>query len=479
MIARHALNGLAAGFVLAGKALVAARLRSQPGGWREVMSVGLRGEPSKFAVSAFGLNPPADLPAALGQFLRTEPDARYRLRHSPSAATRHSAPHADLIVQHFAADGALERIEPHLAPEGREWPAEPGGREKAHAAVVAAYNRTRHRPEARRPLELLAELRGAVSREAAGYATRLLAAACLSVEPLSAGERFHPPRFHTRRGLGFGVLTFVVRAADGTADVWIQAHHSGTDGMPLQELCSRLAAAWAGAPVAFPEPGTHVPARACHIPGEREVFETLSFHDFGPLLRLRKRLNERLAGEVGGDVTLGSLLLWRLAQEPEFAGVKFASTVDVAASGTSQRDVDLVVSKPADFPFDDAGLARYARAFNEQVLSCRNRASAVRAAARAAGLMPNWLHAALLRNSPDQVRETFGAVGLSVVRDARVFVGPLSDVGFPGGFLAVGGVNLPTASGRAVGAVTVKGDRAQAEAYPAALARALARCGEG
>jgi hypothetical protein len=32
------------------------------------------------------------------------------------------------------------------------------------------------------------------------------------------------------------------------------------------------------------------------------------------------------------------------------------------------------------------------------------------------------------------VRETFGAVGLSILKDAKVFVGPLSDVGFPGGF---------------------------------------------
>jgi hypothetical protein len=90
--------------------------------------------------------------------------------------------------------------------------------------------------------------------------------------------------------------------------------------------------------------------------------------------------------------------------------------------------------------------------------------------------VPPRLLGALLRASPDQLNDTFGQVGLSVIREAKVFVAPLSDVGYPGGFLAVGGVGLPAATGT-VGAVTVKGTRAQADGYPAAVGRALQKCG--
>lgn len=487
MIVRTALNVLAAGFVLTGKALVAARLRAVPDGWREVVGVALRGEHSKFAVSCFGLKVP-DAPEPdftsrvakqLALFLQTEPEARYRLWHAYWNATRFAHEHVDLVVQHFSADGSLERIEPHLAPINSDLP-DADTCAKVHEEIVAAYNRTRHRSEARRPVELLAELRGAVTGTAAHYATRLLGACCASFEPFRPDEgRFVPPEFRTRRGLGFGVLTFVVRpaATSGTADVWVLAHHIGTDGVPLQELASRLERAWGADPITFPEPeALTVRPRPCFIRGEREVYESVSFHDFAPLLALRKRLNAKLAPEVGGDITFGCLLLWRLSQEPEFAGIKFASTVDVAASGKSQRDVDLVALRPADFSPDDAGLAKYARAFNELVAGCRGRKSPVRTATRTAALLPAWLHSALLRNSPDAVRDTFGAIGLSVLKDAKVFVAPLSDVGFPGGFFAVGGVGLPTAGGRAVGAVSVKGDRTMAETYPVVLRRALERC---
>ena len=489
MIVRSALNALAAGFVLTGKALVATRLRAMPDGWREVVGVALRGEQSKFAVSGFGLKVPDAVETdfevrtakQLAGFLQTEPEARYRLWHAYWNTTRFANEHVDLVVQHFSADGSLEHIDPHLAATHPLGAPDAITCAKVHEALVTAYNRTRHLPEVQRPMELLAELRGTTTGEAGVYAGRLLGACCASFEPIPASaERFAPPEFRTRRGLGFGFLTFVLRLdeAAGTADVWILAHHIGTDGVPLQELGSRLERAWGNTPVTFPEPedARGVGPRPCFVAGEREVYDSVSFHDFAPLIALRKRLNEKLRAEVGGDITLGCLLLWRLAQEPEFAGAKFASTVDVPASGKSQRDVDLVTLRPADFSFDDAGLVKYTRAFNELVTGCRARKSPVRTATQTAALLPAWLHAALLRNSPDAVRDTFGAVGLSVLKDAKVFVAPLSDIGFPGGFFAVGGVNLPTASGRTVGAVSVKGDRSMAENYPAALRRALERC---
>jgi hypothetical protein len=489
MIVRIALNALAAGFVLTGKVLVAVRLRRQPTGWRDAAGVVLRGEPSKFALSAFGLTVPgasgvpdfeAHVTRQLAVFLQTEPEARYRLRHAQWITTRFAIEHVDLVVQHFN-EGSLERIEPILSP-GNPDATDTADREKAHAAIVTAYNRTRQLPEAQRPIALLAELRGIAIGDAMPYTERLLGACCVSSEPLPAGDgRFAPPEFRTRRCLGDGFLAFVVRTdpAQGMADVWARVHHIGSDGAPLQELVSRLERAWGSTPIAFPEPGTvTLGPRPCFLVGEREVYESLSFHDFAPLLALRKRLNARLANEVGGDITLACLLLWRLAREPEFAKTRFASTVDVPAGGACERDVDLVSLRPADYGSGEAGLVQYARVFNRIVVECRGRVSPVRRAAQTAALLPAWLHRKLLDHSPVSVRDTFGDVCLSLVRDAKIVVGILADIGFSGGFIAIGSVGLPTVSGRAVGSVSVKGDRAATEAYPVVIRRVLERCKE-
>jgi hypothetical protein len=489
VLVRTALNAVALGSVLTGKALIAARLRSQPTGWRHVAGVVLRAEHSKFGVSCFGLKVPDAFPGMpdfnthvanqLARFLQTEPEARYRLWHATWITTRFANEHIDVVVMHFNTDGALASIEPILAPTKSD-ETDAATCEKSHAAIVTAYNRTRHLPEDRRAPELLAELRGTTTGNAAIYAGRLLGAACVSFEPLPTGaERFTSPEFRARRSLGFGFLTFVVRpdASSGSADVWVLAHHTGTDGVPLQELATRLERAWGSASVMFPEPETPaIGPRPCFIPGEREVYESMSFHDFSPLLALRKKLNTRLAGEIGGDITFGALFLWRLAQEPEFARLKAASTVDVTATATCERDVDLVVLRPSDFGTDDAALVKYVRAFNQLVGDCRTRSSPVRKIAQDSALIPTGVYRRLLDRSSDSVRDTFGDVGLSVLRDAKVFVAPLSDMGFPSGFVAIGGVSLPTASGRTVGAVSVKGDRAQMERYPAILRRMLERC---
>jgi hypothetical protein len=467
------LKVLALGHVLVGKAAVALGLRPRPDGWRRIVGVGLRDEASKFAVSAFGLTPPRveGVAAALARFLRTEPDARFTLRHDRWLISRRASEFVDLVVMRFAPDGTLTELEPHLDPL-RAVPG-PADQERATAAVVTAYNRTRTLPEATRPTEL----EHAVRRElidhptAERHAVRLLAAACASVEAVDPAERFTPPEFRTRRGLGFGHLTFVLRPVGETVDVWALAHHTGADGAPLQEMMSRLERSWGCGGVLFPdpdEPATH--PRACHLPGEREVYESTSFHDFTELLARRKRLSDA----HGVNIPFGCLLLWLLSREPEFAGVKFGSTVDVPANGTAERDVDLVALRPTDF----ADLPAYARAFAAGITAARTRTSATRADVSTAELLPPWLHRRMLETNARRVADTFGSVGLSVLKDAKVFIAPFADVGFPGGFIAVGGVGLPTASGRAVGAVHVKGTREQTAAYPQVFRRALAGVAE-
>lgn len=453
--------------LLIGKAAVALGLRRKPDGWRRVVGVGLRNEHAKFALSAFGLTPPRveGAVSALARFLRTEPDARFTLRHARWLSTRHRCDTVDLVELVFAPDGTLAGLNPHLDPQ-RATPT-PEVCERATAAVIAAYAATRTLPEATRTLELEQYVRREVDGDAQRFALRLLEAACVSFDH-SDGPRFAPPEFHTRRGLGFGHLTFVLRPAGETVDVWALAHHTGIDGVPLQEMLTRLERAWGAEEARYPAPDEFADGpRQCHLPGEREVWQSVSFHDLTPLLAERKRLNV----EHGVTVPLAALFLWLLSREPEFAGVKFSNTADIPAAGDSERDVDLVALRPSDFH----DLPSYARSFTAAVDAARVRTGPTREAIRTTELFPPWLHYRLLENDPLGVADTFGAVGLSIVKGAKVFVAPLSDVGFLGGFIAVGSADLPTAGGGTTTAVTVKGTREQAERYPDVFRRVLAK----
>lgn len=464
MFRRHAVGLAAAGPILFGKALVKLGLKTPPEAWRALLGVALRGEPSKFGLSAFGLTVrAAELPARLHEFLRTEPEAAFALTHTPTRCTRHPCDTIDLVVQRFDA-GELVGLDILLDPH-RPVNLDDRARMVAHVALIHAYRATSHLPEATRPAELARTATRGLTPPSAAYLARLLKAACLTVEPLDGPTRFVPPPFAARRGFGHNAFTFAARTAGDAADLWGTAHHVAADGVPFQELFTRLERAWGTAPTTFPAAGTIYPVVKLTAPGEPGVYQTLSFHDFAPLLRWRKRAN----AELGLDVPFGAMLLWALAKQPEFAATKFASTVDVAATPARERCVDLVSRRPAEFAGD---LGAYARSFLAGVAESRDRRSSVQRTAADLSHLPPRLYRAFLEAHIEQVVATFGEVGLSVIRDAKVFTAPLSDVGYPGGFFAVGGVALPAAGGT-VGAVTVKGPREQAETYPSVLARAL------
>ena len=77
MLRRHALGLAAAGPVLVGKALTRLGLKKPPEAWRSLLGSALRGEPSKFALSAFGLRVrAAELPARFDSLSYFVPNRR-------------------------------------------------------------------------------------------------------------------------------------------------------------------------------------------------------------------------------------------------------------------------------------------------------------------------------------------------------------------------------------------------------------------
>jgi hypothetical protein len=196
------------------------------------------------------------------------------------------------------------------------------------------------------------------------------------------------------------------------------------------------------------------------------------------VFRLREALNARFGTEVGGAVPFNAVLAWLLNQEPETAGVRIASTVDVAASGGYDRDVDVVPLRAADYangagPWD--GFVAFAREFNRLVALSRRRESPLRKGMQTAGLLPAWVHAHAVRADPSSLDTTFGTLCVTVIRDAKVFIAPMTDLGLGHGFFAIGNTNLRAADGGRVAAVSIKGEAGTIAGHPAILGRVITR----
>ena len=69
---------------------------------------------------------------------------------------------------------------------------------------------------------------------------------------------------------------------------------------------------------------------------------------------------------------------------------------------------------------------------------------------------------------PESMGEFVGSMGLSILRDADIFISPLSDLQV-NGFMTIGDLAHPTGDGGTAGAVSVCGTRDQIRFYQEAM----------
>lgn len=270
------------------------------------------------------------------------------------------------------------------------------------------------------------------------------------------------------------LLNIVCRTDGPTTDLWMRINHVGADGVPMQELLNRLEAAW-GQPgsTVFPGPDEFAPFEAPRpIPGRPELAQAQAFLDFSPLLAWRSRENARLPRPM----TVAAALQWCLARRPGFARSHMGSTVEVAPRAHLQRGVGVVVVRPADYPSTPQGLAQYAMDFGRNVELTRTRASASCKTLDALAFAPAGVARALLHRAVERGGSAFGDLGLTILKDARVFVAPIGDVAHTAGFVSVGSMSLPTAKGSPVGCLWIKGPRERIAASLSDIRAAIQSC---
>jgi len=262
----------------------------------------------------------------------------------------------------------------------------------------------------------------------------------------------------------------------GAADVWLRVNHVGADGVPIQDMLNRLEAEWGlSEEVRFPTPEAFAPlAEPRPIAGGSELREIQMFADFSPLVRWRKHENGRLPQPM----TLAAAVLWALARQPALAGLQMGTTVEVSERYGLERGVGVVVVRPADYFGRADGLCRYVRRFNRELDRTRRRASASCKTLDAAALIDPRSAGSLLRHALQNVPGAFGDVALTMLKDGKVFGAPIAEVGHARGFIAIGSVALPSADGRQVGCITVKGPASVVATYPSIIRDAIDRCGE-
>jgi hypothetical protein len=279
-----------------------------------------------------------------------------------------------------------------------------------------------------------------------------------------------------RRDAAVAVLLKIVCRVnpDGGADLWVRVNHVGIDGVPVQEMLSRLETAWGlQGEVVYPTPQAFAPvgvARKCD--GRDDVIELQAFIDFNPLLAWRKRQNASLPEPM----TVSAAILWCLGRHEAFSGLYLGTTVDVPATERFGRGVGIVVVRPLDYFQRQNGMSEYVRDFNRQLEQTRRRTSGSFKTLDAAALIPAKLEAELLRRTLEQGGAAFGSFALSILREAKVFGAPLADVGQADGFLALGSVALPAGDGSRVGCVIIKGPAARISNYPAIVRETIERC---
>jgi hypothetical protein len=463
--------------------------------WRRIIGLGLRSEGTKFELSLFGLKCApgrfvqedfldSEFAARYIRFLRDRPETFVALSHHRFWVERITTSELDFVLAEFAENGSLIRFQADFDPRSPLNLAMPI-RLRVDEILLQAHRDTRL---FRRPFgpanfgtafRLLSEgLRVNMTLVRFGNmqaGCRALGSCPIETDNHNSETRFCPPDFRLRRNFGSSSVNTVFRFHPGKAvlDLWWQVHHAAADGAELQEILNRVKLHFGNEEVTFPEKSSQ-PAfvTACEIAGvEPPIALAVGFLDLQTLLRERKRLNELNQSKI--EVPLVAVLLWSIVQQPEFRGRRFAIAVDVPPDQRFGRAVDLISVAPESPSglFMDEELLAFAREFNSLAAAARNRTSPTYRAMEQLAILASWLAHYLLKYNRIRTRTVYGSVGLSMLRDASVFVAPMSDSGFDEGFLAIGRADLTTVSREKVACITFKGPRERVAPTWAALTR--------
>lgn len=183
---------------------------------------------------------------------------------------------------------------------------------------------------------------------------------------------------------------------------------------------------------------------------------------------------------MGGPATVASMLIWGLAQHNDLRNRKFLFPVDTSllVDYPQDRSISLVIIRPGKF-FDDAkpgkGFIEYQREFNRHLFATRLGKSETYELLELYALIHPLFYYFAGRLMPQAMGELIGTAGVTVLRDAEMFISPMTDVHF-NGFIAIGNMRMPTEDGKTACAVSFCGNKERVLQYAEAMQNLCELC---
>lgn len=480
-------------------------MRAEENGWRKATGIFLRNEYSKFVLSCFRLTyyreepvPESFLAARrllirnLADYIRHHGQLHWSAAPARFRLGRKKIDFTDIAEAFYDKTGELLWIEMSFDTSRENFSLLTSEQIRdALRNMVININKLRESENGDR-VRILAERLRRWARRVPGYSygarhelkrlvERLLTATFIHCELLPkdpsvmSARRLASPNLRKYRNPGWGVLNVIARYTPDfrEADLWVQFHHVPVDGMPMQELLANLKQNWGCAGV-LAYPALNSPAASPEIlyAGNR-LFRNRFFINFEPMLALRRELNAKYATWMKGPATVAGMLIWGLAQHQFFRNCKMLFPVDSKpkSGNPAERELSLVFIRAGKYINRDnplEGFLNFQKEFNQRLWHTRKGASESYELLELYSMIHPLFYQIALRLMPESMSEFVGSMGLSILRDADVFISPLSDLQV-NGFMTIGDMTHPTEDGGTAGAVSSCGTRDQIRFYQEAM----------
>ena len=481
-------------------------------GWRKATGIFLRKEHTKFILATFRLHyfdkpklsPDLEtskdvLIKRLAKFLHKTPACHWTNEAGIFMNRRKKVFFTDITEVKFAADGRILKLVPHfdetrptfvmLTPEIKE---------KALRQIMFQCNKTLKLKDPKRARRIYKKMSMWVmfqynlsrsgQQELGLFVNRIMNGTFIQFETISDDpetslrDRLATPNTQYSRHPGFGLLNIFCRFTHnlGEADLWFQYHHVPVDGMPMQEMLHELKKEWGSCgPIKYPALSSPAAEMELYDFGD-DISRARIYTCLDDFLKLRKQVNEKYYSQMGGPATVASMLIWGLAQHNDLRNRKFLFPVDTSllVDYPQDRSISLVIIRPGKF-FDDTkpakGFIEYQREFNRHLFATRLGKSETYELLELYALIHPLFYYFAGRLMPQAMGELIGTAGVTVLRDAEMFISPMTDVHF-NGFIAIGNMKMPTEDGKTACAVSFCGNKERVLQYAEAMQNLCGLC---
>lgn len=479
-------------------------LRANENGWRKASGIFLQKEQSKFILGSFYLkyyreyqSVPFDFESAksmfihrIGEFLKQKSSLHWAIEPTSFGLLRKKTNFNDIVEAQFSNDGTLHKILPVFDRTHDSFHALTQEQiSNALEEFVRHYNKLIRKKVKNIPRRMSRHMKTWILKERKlGFTgrfdmlelvDRLLTASFINFEILSDNsnlrKRFATPNLKVYHHPGWGLLNMIVRFSPdfSSADLWVQYHHVPVDGLPMQEILGDLKEKWGTTQqLQYPSLASSDARPEITYCGN-SLFRGRVFADFSKILAMRQKLNELYSEEMSGPATLASMLMWGLCQHEFFRSAKILFPVDIAKGlkFTNERELGLLFMRPSKYFSKKApleGFLKYEKDFNMLLARTRSCKSESYEMMELYSMVHPVFYYFAKNFMPKATSEYLGTVGISVMRDAEMFLAPFSDIQSRG-FMSVGNLSIPTVDGELAGAVSICGTRREIKAYIEAI----------